>query len=121
MMKSQKCPVLGFFFVLNFLQAIDFLGKFFPYSLVSFFTLQYFYLAILYDGTCKEGTCLYILRTQIGSKRSGIGLGSCPDVTLASAHEKAQATKEVSSSAISLFMYEPITTIHAITVIVFSF
>ena len=51
-------------------------------------------VAGLYLAISKTGTRSWILRTQIGSKRSDIGLGSYPAVTLASAHEKAQATKE---------------------------
>ncbi len=51
-------------------------------------------VAGLYLSISPTGTRSWILRTQIGSKRSDIGLGSYPAVTLASAHEKAQATKE---------------------------
>ena len=51
-------------------------------------------VAGLYLSISATGTRSWILRTQIGSKRSDIGLGSYPAVTLASAHEKAQATKD---------------------------
>ena len=48
----------------------------------------------LYLAISASGARSWILRTKIGSKRSDIGLGSYPAVTLAAAHEKAQATKE---------------------------
>lgn len=51
-------------------------------------------VAGLYLSISKTGTRSWILRTKIGSKRSDIGLGSYPAVTLARAHEKAQAAKE---------------------------
>ena len=40
----------------------------------------------------KSGTKSWILRTTVGSKRSDIGLGSYPAVTLANAWEKARQT-----------------------------
>ena len=42
----------------------------------------------------KQGARSWILRTKIGSRRSDIGLGAYPAVSLALAHEKATATKE---------------------------
>jgi len=48
----------------------------------------------LHLAVSESGARSWILRTMIGRKRSDIGLGSYPAVTLAAAHEKAQATKE---------------------------
>ena len=42
----------------------------------------------------KSGARSWILRTMNGAKRSDIGLGSYPDITLAKAHERARATKD---------------------------
>lgn len=42
----------------------------------------------------KAGTKSWILRTTVGSKRSDIGLGSYPGVTLAMATEKARSVKK---------------------------
>ena len=42
----------------------------------------------------EQGARSWILRTKIGSRRSDIGLGAYPAVSLALAHEKATATKE---------------------------
>lgn len=41
-----------------------------------------------------SGARSWILRTKVGTRRSDIGLGAYPAVSLARAHEKAQATKE---------------------------
>ena len=48
----------------------------------------------LHLSISASGARSWILRTKIGTRRSDIGLGSYPAVTLALAHEKAQATKE---------------------------
>lgn len=48
----------------------------------------------LYLAISTSGARSWILRTKIGNKRSDIGLGSYPSITLAAAHEKATATKE---------------------------
>ena len=42
----------------------------------------------------KSGARSWILRTMNGAKRSDIGLGSYPDITLAKAHERARAAKD---------------------------
>lgn len=48
----------------------------------------------LHLSISASGARSWILRTKIGTRRSDIGLGAYPAVTLALAHEKAQATKE---------------------------
>jgi integrase len=48
----------------------------------------------LYLNVTPTGTRSWILRTKIGNRRSDIGLGAYPAVSLALAHEKAQATKD---------------------------
>ena len=48
----------------------------------------------LYLAISASGARSWILRTKIGNKRSDIGLGSYPSITLAMAHEKATTTKE---------------------------
>ncbi len=42
----------------------------------------------------RQGASSWILRAKIGLRRSDIGLGGYPAVSLALAHEKATATKE---------------------------
>jgi integrase len=49
----------------------------------------------LYLSINPAGARSWILRTKVGSRRSDIGLGSYPSISLAMAHEKATATKEV--------------------------
>ena len=46
------------------------------------------------------GARSWILRTKIGTKRSDVGLGGYPAVTLAEAHEKARATKAQISAGV---------------------
>jgi len=48
----------------------------------------------LHLSISASGARSWILRTKIGTRRSDIGLGAYPAVSLALAHEKAQATKE---------------------------
>lgn len=48
----------------------------------------------LHLSISASGARSWILRTKIGNRRSDIGLGAYPAVSLALAHEKAQATKE---------------------------
>lgn len=48
----------------------------------------------LYLNVTRVGTRSWILRTKIGNKRADIGLGAYPAVSLALAHEKAQAAKD---------------------------
>jgi len=48
----------------------------------------------LHLSISASGARSWILRTKIGTRRSDIGLGAYPAVSLALAHKKAQATKE---------------------------
>ena len=48
----------------------------------------------LHLSISASGARSWILRTKIGTRRSDIGLGAYPAVSLALAHEKAQAIKE---------------------------
>ncbi len=48
----------------------------------------------LYLHISNSGAKSWILRVKVGSRRSDIGLGSYPSISLAMAHDKASATKE---------------------------
>ena len=48
----------------------------------------------LYLSINENGAKSWILRTKIGTKRSDIGLGSYPAISLMLAHQKATETKE---------------------------
>jgi integrase len=47
-----------------------------------------------------SGTCSWVLRTMVGSKRRHMGLGGFPDVSLAEAKEKARSAKKSISQGI---------------------
>ena len=47
-----------------------------------------------------SGAKSWVLRTMVGSKRRGIGLGAFPDVTLSQAREKARLKKEMIENGI---------------------
>lgn len=55
----------------------------------------------LYLRIKESGTRQWMLRTKIGGKRSDIGLGGYPSVTLAQAHAKAQTLKDQIQSGIN--------------------
>lgn len=55
----------------------------------------------LYLRVKESGTRQWMLRTKIGGKRSDIGIGGYPAVTLAMAHAKAQTLKDQIQSGIN--------------------
>ncbi|PUE55667.1 tyrosine-type recombinase/integrase [Limnohabitans parvus] len=58
-------------------------------------------VAGLYLTVSESGARSWILRTFIGLKRSDVGLGSFPAVSLAMAHQKAQALKDQIKSGVN--------------------